>query len=82
MPMLAWAKIRTAKALGSRALRADAYETIACSWLSLTTLVGLGLNAAVGWTWADPVAALVLVPLIVREGLEGIRGEECCGNEG
>ncbi len=76
MPVLGWAKIRTAKALGSRALRADAYETIACAWLSLTTLVGLALNATLGWAWADPVAALVLVPLIVREGLEGVRGEE------
>ena len=81
MPVLGWAKIRTAKALGSRALRADAYETIACAWLSLTTLVGLALNATLGWAWADPVAALVLVPLIVREGLEGVRGEECCGDD-
>ncbi len=76
MPVLGWAKIRTAKALGSRALRADAYETIACAWLSLTTLAGLALNATLGWAWADPLAALVLVPLIVREGLEGVRGED------
>jgi len=55
------------------ALRADAYETIACAWLSLTTLAGLGLNAVFGWWWADPVAALAIVPLIVREGLEGVR---------
>lgn len=76
MPVLGWAKLRTARALRSGALRADAYETIACAWLSLTTLVGLGLNAALDWWWADPAAALVLVPLIVREGLEGIRGED------
>lgn len=75
MPLLGWAKIRTARALASRALRADAYETIACAWLSLTTLIGLALNAVLGWSWADPVAALVLVPLIVREGLEGVRCE-------
>jgi divalent metal cation (Fe/Co/Zn/Cd) transporter len=74
MPFLGWAKLRTATALGSGALRADAYETIACSWLSLTTLAGLILNAAFGWWWADPVAALVIVPLAVREGLEGWRG--------
>jgi divalent metal cation (Fe/Co/Zn/Cd) transporter len=75
MPVLGWAKLRTAAALGSGALRADAYETIACSWLSLTTLAGLVLNAAFGWWWADPVAALAIVPLVVREGLEGWRGQ-------
>lgn len=75
MPILGRSKLRTASALGSGALRADAYETIACSWLSLTTLVGLGLNAALGWWWADPLAALVIVPLIIREGLESWRGE-------
>lgn len=77
MPMLAFAKLRTARTIHSRALRADAYETIACTWLSLTTLTGLLLTAAFGWTWADPLAALVLVPLIAREGLEAWRGEEC-----
>lgn len=82
MPFLGWSKLRTARALNSRALRADAYETIACAWLSLTTLVGLALNASFGWWWADPLAALVLVPLIVREGLEGLRGNECgCGHD-
>jgi cation diffusion facilitator family transporter len=75
MPFLGWAKLRTAKALGSGALRADAYETIACAWLSLTTLAGLVLNAWMGWWWADPAAALVLVPLIAREGIEGWKGE-------
>jgi divalent metal cation (Fe/Co/Zn/Cd) transporter len=75
MPVLGWAKLRTARALGSGALRADAYETITCSWLSLTTLVGLILNAAFGWWWADPLAALAIVPLAIREGLEGWRGE-------
>lgn len=82
MPLLGWGKLRIATALGSRTLRADAYETITCAWLSLTTLVGLALNSAFGWWWADPVAALVLVPLVVREGLEGWRGECCeCAEE-
>ncbi len=76
MPVLAKAKLKLAAQVESKALRADAYETIACAWLSLTTLVGLILNAAFGWWWADPAAALVLVPLIVREGIEGIRGED------
>jgi divalent metal cation (Fe/Co/Zn/Cd) transporter len=80
MPMLGWAKLRTARELKSGALRADAYETITCAWLSLTTLAGLALNALFGWWWADPAAALCLVPLIVREGLEGLRGD-CCGCE-
>jgi len=74
MPFLGWVKLRTAQALGSRALRADAYETIACAWLALATLTGLVLNAALGWWWADPLAALAIVPLVVREGLEGWRG--------
>jgi divalent metal cation (Fe/Co/Zn/Cd) transporter len=75
MPALGWAKLRAARALSSAALRADAYETIACAWLGLTTLVGLILNAAFGWGWADPLAALLIVPLAVHEGLEGWRGE-------
>jgi cation diffusion facilitator family transporter len=75
MPLLGWAKLRVARALGSGAMRADAYETMACSWLSLTTLAGLLLNAVFGWWWADPLAALAIVPLVVREGLEGWRGE-------
>jgi len=76
MPVLGWVKLRTAQALGSRALRADAYETIACAWLSLATLAGLVLNAALGWWWADPLAALAIVPLVIREGLEGWRGDD------
>ena len=75
MPLLARAKLRTAKQLGSAALRADAHETIVCAWLSATTLVGLVLNAAVGWWWADPVAALAMLPLIVREGVEAMSDE-------
>ncbi len=73
MPLLARAKLRTARALDSRALRADAHETIVCAWLSFTTLLGLALNAALGWWWADPVAALAMVPLIAREGLEAVQ---------
>jgi divalent metal cation (Fe/Co/Zn/Cd) transporter len=75
MPLLAWAKLRTASGLGSAALQAEAKETLACAYLSLTLLVGLALNAALGWWWADPVAALAMVPWLVREGVEGIRGE-------
>lgn len=74
MPLLARAKLRVSRALDSRALRADAHETIVCAWLSLTTLAGLALNATLGWWWADPVAALGMLPLIVREGLEVLAG--------
>lgn len=80
MPVLGWGKLRVARTLNSRTLRADAFETITCAWLSLTTLVGLALLGAFGWGWADPIAALILVPLIFREGLEGWRGE--CGCHG
>lgn len=75
MPGLAAAKFGVAARLGSGALRAEAKETLACAYLSLTLLVGLLLNSAFGWWWADPAAALLMVPWLVREGVEGIRGE-------
>jgi divalent metal cation (Fe/Co/Zn/Cd) transporter len=75
MPLAAWWKFRAARAIGSAALRAEAKETLACSYLSLTLLVGLAANAAAGWWWADPVAALIMVPWLVKEGSEGVRGE-------
>ncbi|MBI5499405.1 MAG: cation transporter [Deltaproteobacteria bacterium] len=76
MPLLAWGKFRAAKRIGSAALRAEANETLACSYLSFTLLLGLVANAAAGWWWADPAAALLMVPWLVREGIEGLRGEE------
>jgi divalent metal cation (Fe/Co/Zn/Cd) transporter len=79
MPVLAWAKLRTAAGLGSGALQAEAKETLACAYLSLALLLGLTLNAAVGWWWADPAAALFMVPWLVREGVEGVRGEDQAG---
>ncbi len=60
-----------ARALGSRSLAAEAKETLACSYLSFCLLLGLGANAVAGWWWADPAAALLMVPWLVREGLEG-----------
>ena len=77
MPLLARAKGRVARGLGSRTLEADATQTALCAYLSLIALAGVGLNAVAGWWWADPVAALVMVPIIAKEGLEGIRGERC-----
>jgi len=77
MPLVSWGKLRAAREIGSRALAAEAKETLACSYLSLCLLIGLVLNAAAGWWWADPLAALLMVPWLVREGREGWEGEEC-----
>jgi divalent metal cation (Fe/Co/Zn/Cd) transporter len=76
MPALAVAKRRTARQLGSRTLLADATETLLCSYLSAILLLGLVLNATVGWWWADPLAALGIAYLAVREGLEAWRAED------
>ncbi|MCB9508201.1 MAG: cation transporter [Myxococcales bacterium] len=75
---LARAKRHAAAALESRALEADSFQTSACFWLSVVGLVGVGLNAALGWWWADPVAAFGIAALLVKEGREGLRGESCC----
>jgi divalent metal cation (Fe/Co/Zn/Cd) transporter len=78
MLWLARAKRRTAAGLKSRALEADAFQTTACWWLSLSTLAGLGLNALAGWWWADPVSALLIVFFLVKEGREAWKGEDSC----
>lgn len=77
MGWLARAKRRAAQALGSQALESDAFQTSACWWLSVIALTGIGLNAAVGWWWADPAAALGMTFFIAREGGEAWRGEGC-----
>jgi divalent metal cation (Fe/Co/Zn/Cd) transporter len=64
--------------LGSRSLEADAFQTTACWWLSLIALAGVGLNAALGWWWADPVAALGIVFFLGREAREAWRDDGCC----
>jgi divalent metal cation (Fe/Co/Zn/Cd) transporter len=76
MPAIAWGKLRAAAALGSRALRAEAMETLACAWLSVALLLGLTANAVLGWWWADPAAALVMVPWLLHEGREAWEDEE------
>jgi divalent metal cation (Fe/Co/Zn/Cd) transporter len=78
MPLLARAKRRVASALGSSALQADSRQTDICAYLSAILLLGLLLNAVFGWWWADPVAGLVMVPLIAYEGSEALRGKTCC----
>jgi divalent metal cation (Fe/Co/Zn/Cd) transporter len=79
MPLLARQKRRVALRLNSGALTAEAMQTSLCAWLSVIVLSGLALNATLGWWWADPVAALAMVPIIAREGIEGVQGRsECC----
>jgi divalent metal cation (Fe/Co/Zn/Cd) transporter len=78
MPILSRAKKRVGTALGSAAMRADAKQTDFCVYLSAILLAGLLMNAAVGWWWADPVAGLIMTPIIAKEGIEGVKGEICC----
>jgi divalent metal cation (Fe/Co/Zn/Cd) transporter len=81
MPLLVRAKRRVADAIQSRAMHAEATQTQLCMYLSAILLCGLGLNAVLGWWWADPVAALVMVPIIANEGREALRGDTCeCGH--
>lgn len=78
MPLLSRAKKKVGNELGSAAMRADAKQTDFCLYLSAILLAGLLLNLALGWWWADPAAALVMVPLIAKEGVETMKGEKCC----
>jgi divalent metal cation (Fe/Co/Zn/Cd) transporter len=81
MPLLAKAKRRVAAGIGSGAMNADSRQADFCTYLSAILLGGLLLNALLGWWWADPVAALVMVPIIAKEGVDGIRGKACgCGD--
>lgn len=77
MPFLAHAKRKVAAKLNSRAMQADSRQTDLCAYLSAILLGGLILNAIFGWWWADPVAALVMVPIIAKEGIGALRGETC-----
>lgn len=83
MPLLARAKHQVAREMGSQALAADATQTSLCAYLSVIALAGVALNALFGWWWADPLAALGMTPIILREGLEGMRAnvaakDLCC----
>lgn len=83
MPLLARAKRRVARSIDSAAMTADAKQTELCAYLSAILLGGLLLNALFGIWWADPVSALVMVPIIGREGVEALRGKACgCGDGG
>ena len=78
MPLLSYGQRRTGRELGSRSAVADSKQTLLCTYLSAVLLVGLALNSLFGWSWADPVAALVIAGIAVREGLEAWRGDGCC----
>jgi divalent metal cation (Fe/Co/Zn/Cd) transporter len=75
MPGLGWVKLRVARRLPSKALRAEAMETLACAYLSFSLLLGLSLNAALGWWWADPAVALLMVPWLLAQGVEALGAE-------
>jgi divalent metal cation (Fe/Co/Zn/Cd) transporter len=81
MPILARGKREVASSINSRAMHADSRQTDLCTYLSAITLAGLALNALFGWWWADPVAAILMVPIIAKEGIEAFRGESCCDEE-
>ena len=79
MPVLAWAQRRTGRELGSLSAVADSKQTLLCAYLSAVLLGGLLLNALLGWSWADPIAGLVIAALAIREGFEAWKGRNCCG---
>jgi divalent metal cation (Fe/Co/Zn/Cd) transporter len=82
MPLLARAKRNVAAGIESGAMKADAKQADFCTYLSAILLGGLLLNAQLGWWWADPAAALVMVPIIVKEGIDGLRSKACCDSCG
>jgi divalent metal cation (Fe/Co/Zn/Cd) transporter len=77
MPALVWAKRRVGRKLGSATVMADSTQTLLCTYLSAVLLVGLVLNATLGWSWADPIAAMVIAGVALREGIQAWRGEHC-----
>lgn len=81
MPVLSLAQRRTGRELGSRSAVADSKQTLLCTYLSAVLLAGLLLNSLFGWSWADPVAALVIAGVAVREGREAWRGDACCATD-
>ncbi len=78
MPVLSWAERRTGRELGSLTAVADSKQTLLCTYLSGGLLVGLLLNSLLGWSWADPIAALVIAGIAVREGVNSWKGDACC----
>lgn len=80
MPFLSAAQRRAGRALGSASAVADSRQTLLCTYLSAVLLAGLAVNAALGWSWADPVAALVIAAVAVKEGRDAWQGKSCCAS--
>ncbi|MGH3675843.1 MAG: cation transporter [Mycobacterium sp.] len=78
MPVLSWAQRRTGREFGSVSAVADSKQTLLCTYLSAALLAGLLLNALLGWAWADPLAAIIIAGIAVREGIDAWRGDTCC----
>lgn len=78
MPVLSWVQRRAGRELGSASAVADSKQTLLCTYLSAVLLVGLLLNSLFGWSWADPIAALVIAAIAVREGINAWHGDTCC----
>jgi divalent metal cation (Fe/Co/Zn/Cd) transporter len=78
MPVLSWLERRTGRELGSSTVVADSKQTLICAWLSGVLLVGLVANSALGWSWIDPVAAMIIAVVALREGVQALRGDTCC----
>ena len=78
MPVLSWGQRRAGRELGSTSAVADSKQTLLCTYLSAVLLVGLGLNSLFGWSWADPLAAMVIAGVAVKEGVQAWRGDACC----
>ncbi|GAB7051231.1 cation transporter [Catenuloplanes indicus] len=78
MPGLSWAQRHAGRELGSRTAVADSKQTLLCTYLSAVLLAGLGLNSLFGWSWADPIAALIIAAVAVKEGRDAWRGDTCC----
>lgn len=78
MPMLSWAQRRAGREVGSLSAVADSKQTLLCTYLSAVLLFGLVVNSLFGWSWADPVAALLIAGIAVREGMNAWRGDACC----
>jgi divalent metal cation (Fe/Co/Zn/Cd) transporter len=78
MPVLSYAQRRTGRQLGSASAVADSKQTLLCTYLSAVLLVGLLINTLLGWSWADPIAALVIAAVAVREGVNAWQGKDCC----
>lgn len=80
MPVLSYAQRRAGRELGSVSAVADSKQTLLCTYLSAVVLVGLVLNSLFGWSWADPIAGLVIAAIAVREGIQAWRGDTCCAH--